>query len=132
MKLTKNGIDIRNVVSLNLSGMYFDEFVAYHQMVVERKNAEIIALYDKIADINDSNYTEITALHNKISALDDSKYQCLHKLLGFIREERTKTVHRMLKANFSMEQIAEILEFSEEYLKELAEANLEQNDSIQK
>jgi hypothetical protein len=117
MKLTKNGIDIRNVVSLNLSGMYFDEFVEYHQMVVERKNAEIIALYDKIAALNDSKYTEITALN-------DSKFQCLNRLLAAMAEKRMETVHRMLKADISIEQIAELLGFSIENIRESAETEL--------
>jgi hemerythrin superfamily protein len=121
MKLTKNGIDIRNVVSLNLSGMYFDEFVAYHQMVVERKNAEITAVY-----------TQMTALNDKISALNDSKYEALHKLIEALSDKDTKTVHRMLKANFSIEQIAELVGFSIGHVKELAEAKLEQNDSTPK
>jgi hypothetical protein len=90
---SQNRLDIRNAMCLNETGMSFIELVHF-------KNAEVAAA--------------------KEAAKEAARVAAKAATEEATREINIKSIHGMLKADFSIEKIADILELEVSYVQELA------------
>lgn len=99
----------RDYISLRATGMTFTELMALGDAIIEVKDAAILA---KNAIIEKQN--------TEISALNASNTRLIEKFMETFEEISLKAVQGMIKADFSLEKIADILDFKMDYVKELA------------